>query len=118
MEHSANNAQPQDGQSLEVTVEPDLLVIDVSGVDGRDARDGASFAGSSAPRARHGRSGASATEPEPGEDAGDVELSLSASSRQAGLVELEGRKVVPGRPPEAVREHVAYDDRSSMTALR
>ena len=51
MERPQGNAEPQDGTPLEATVEPDLLVIDVSGVDGRDARNGASLAGSAAPRA-------------------------------------------------------------------
>ena len=65
-------------------------------------------------RAHDGRDGASAAEPEPGEDAGDIEILLSPSSRPPGRVEVEGQKVIPGRRLEAVREQVSYGDRGSI----
>ncbi|MHB0959579.1 MAG: DUF7932 domain-containing protein [Pirellulaceae bacterium] len=115
------NAHPQDGdpvdEPVDVIVEPDLLVIDVSGVDGRDGRDGTSFAGSAAPRGHHGRNAASATEPERGEDAGEVELLLTLSPHHTGTVDLGGQKVIPGRRPEAIREQISYGERGSIRLM-
>ena len=114
MERPQGNAEPQDGTPLEATVEPYLLVIDVSGVDGRDVAQWRKPGRIRCSRAHDGRDGASAAEPEPGENAGDIEILLSPSSRPPGRVEVEGEPVIPGRRLEAVREQVSYGDRGSI----
>ena len=100
-----------------MTLEPDLLVVDVSGVDGADGRDGASYANGSAARADT-TGGAAATRPNrsAGEQAGDIELVVAARQRRGricrtGGAEGRARPTARGDPPatRVRRTWVAFD---------
>jgi len=107
-------ADPPDS---EVTLEPDLLVVDVSGVDGRDGADGASHAGSSAPRGQDGQRGGDASEPQPGEHAGEIDVWLRPGREPARSVQLEGHKTVPGQRPGVVRHELEFGELGSIRLL-
>lgn len=105
-----------DSLDAAVVVEPDLLVIDVSGVDGRDARDGISYAGSAAPRARDGRHGGDANEPERGESAGSIDIQC-APGEDPGSIVLQGTKAIPGKRQEQLSERLLIGNQGVIRLL-
>ncbi len=105
-----------DSVVAEVVVEPDLLVIDVSGVDGRDARDGISYAGSAAPRARDGRPGGDANEPERGESAGAIDL-LCTPGDEPGSIVLQGARAIPAKRQEPISERLVIGSQGVVRLL-